>query len=110
MCRYVEAGGVERTFRYRQSDIVTAVPVASQQQYFDLKLEQLGPYNINYSHNGRYEVCVCVCVYVCVFFDSLFSLRHLLIAGYKGHIASMDWKDKRLGTEFNVREIVRDIQ
>lgn len=28
-------------------------------QYFDLRLEDLGPYSINYSRHGR-------CVYVCV--------------------------------------------
>ena len=54
--RYVEADGLERTFRYRQSDMMPAVPVASQQNYFDLKLEQLGPYCLDYSRNGRY-VC-----------------------------------------------------
>ena len=38
------------------------------------------------------------------------TLRHLLMGGYKGHVATMDWKDKRLGTEFHVREAVRDVQ
>ena len=37
-------------------------------QYFELKLDNFGPYNINYSRNGRYEsedqrfACVCECV------------------------------------------------
>ena len=52
--RYVEAEGVEKTLHYRQSDMMPAIPVASQQNYFDLKLEQLGPYHLDYSHNGRY--------------------------------------------------------
>ena len=53
LCRYVEAEGVERTFRYRQTEMAAAVPLASQQNYFDLKLEQLGPYSITYSRTGR---------------------------------------------------------
>ena len=52
-CRYVEAEGVERTYHYRQQDIAAAVPVANQQHYFDLKLEPLGPYVMDYSRNGR---------------------------------------------------------
>ena len=36
--------------------------------------------------------------------------RFLLIGGSKGHIATMDWKDKQLGCEFHVRETVRDVQ
>ena len=44
---------MERTFRYRQSEMAAAVPLATQQQYFDLKLEQLGPYTVDYSRNGR---------------------------------------------------------
>ncbi|CAI8025621.1 Probable U3 small nucleolar RNA-associated protein 7 [Geodia barretti] len=84
----VEAEGAERTFRYRQSEMAAAVPVAAAQNYFDLQLEQLGPYSLSYSRNGR----------------------NLLIGGAKGHIATMDWREKRLVTEFNVREAVRDVQ
>lgn len=51
--RYVEAEGLDRTFRYRQQEIAAAVPLANQQHYFDLKLPQLGPYSITYSRNGR---------------------------------------------------------
>ena len=43
--------------------------------------------------------CLALCLY-----------RQLLIAGRKGHLASMDWKDKKLGCEFHVREAVRDVQ
>jgi hypothetical protein len=85
---YVEAEGLERTFRYHQQEIAAAVPLANQQHYFDLTLPQLGPYSITYSRNGR----------------------HLLIGGYKGHLATMDWKDRQLGAEFHVRETVRDVK
>ena len=51
--RYVEAEGLDKTFRYRQQEIAAAVPLANQQHYFDLKLSQLGPYSITYSRNGR---------------------------------------------------------
>lgn len=52
-CRYVEEEGLERTFRYRQQEMVAVVPLANQQHFFDLRLEQLGPYSIRYSCNGR---------------------------------------------------------
>jgi U3 small nucleolar RNA-associated protein 7 len=53
---------------------------------FDLKLDEFGPYSIDYTRNGR----------------------NLLIAGRKGHIATFDWKSKKLGCEFHVKETVRD--
>lgn len=53
MCRYVESEGLERTYRYRQQEMAAALPLANQHHYFDLKLEQLGPYSISYSRNGR---------------------------------------------------------
>ena len=68
--RFVEAEGAERTFRYRQSEMMAAVPVAAQQNYFDLRLEELGPYSLSYSRNGRCALVLhsfstsflCVCV------------------------------------------------
>ena len=52
-CSYLKAGGVERTCRYRQEEISAAVPLLNQQHFFDLQLERLGPYSIDYSRNGR---------------------------------------------------------
>ncbi len=69
-CRYLEAEEMERTYRFKQEDIASAVPLASSVQvrgnpcslifsfnfllqYFDLKLDTFGPYSINYSRNGR---------------------------------------------------------
>ena len=45
-----------------------------------------GPYHLDYTRNGKY----------------------LLLAGEKGHISIMDWKDKSLLSEFSVKERVRD--
>ena len=53
---------------------------------FELKLEELGPYTASYTRNGR----------------------HLLLAGKKGHIATMDWRDGKLGCEIQLQETVRD--
>ncbi|XP_064395157.1 uncharacterized protein LOC135342363 [Halichondria panicea] len=85
---YLEAEQMERTYRFKQEDIAAAVPLASSVQYFDLKLDTFGPYSINYSRNGS----------------------HLLLGGQKGHLATVGWKEKKLGAEFHVRETVRDVQ
>ena len=110
----MEAEGLERTFRYRQPDIAAAVPVANQRHYFDLKLDQLGPYTLNYSRSGRWVGLVggagVLRGYCCPMPLPSLSCRHLLIGGSKGHVATLDWKDKRLGAEFHVRETVRDVQ
>ena len=52
--RFLEAEGLEKTFKLKQRDIVNAVDVASAQKSFELKLDTFGPYRINYTHNGRW--------------------------------------------------------
>ena len=36
--------------------------------------------------------------------------RFLLIGGKKGHLATMDWQNKKLGCEVHVQETVRDVR
>lgn len=36
--------------------------------------------------------------------------RFLLIGGKKGHLATMDWQNKKLGCEVHVLETVRDVR
>ncbi|KXJ13657.1 putative U3 small nucleolar RNA-associated protein 7 [Exaiptasia diaphana] len=83
---FLESEGLEKTYRFKQHDIAKAVDVASAQKFFDLKLDKFGPYRINYTRNGRF----------------------MLIAGQKGHIASIEWQSKKLTCEVHVKETVRD--
>ncbi|RKF57703.1 putative U3 small nucleolar RNA-associated protein 7 [Erysiphe neolycopersici] len=77
---------LERTYRIRQDEIQAEVGVETAEKKFELKLETLGPYICDYTRNGR----------------------HLLLAGRKGHIATMDWRDGKLGCEIQLGETVRD--
>ncbi|CAK7203243.1 putative U3 small nucleolar RNA-associated protein 7 [Sporothrix eucalyptigena] len=79
---------LERTYRVRQDELTQNVPVASAQKRFDLKLDQLGPYLCEFTRTGR----------------------ELLLAGRKGHVATMDWREGKLGCELQLGETVRDIQ
>ena len=79
-------GELERTWKVRQDDITKSVAVETAQKKFDLKLDQLGPYVCDYTRNGR----------------------ELLLAGRKGHIATMDWREGKLGCEIQLGETVRD--
>ncbi|KAK0386931.1 hypothetical protein NLU13_5244 [Sarocladium strictum] len=79
---------VERTHEVRQEDIVDSVAVETAQKRFDLKLDQFGPYICEYTRNGR----------------------DLLLAGRKGHIATMDWREGKLGCELQLGETVRDVK
>ncbi|KAJ7370137.1 WD repeat-containing protein 46 [Desmophyllum pertusum] len=85
---YLEAEGLEKTFKFKQRNIADVVDVASAKKYFDLKLDTFGPYRINYTRNGRF----------------------LLIGGKKGHLATIDWQNKKLGCEVHVQETVRDVR
>jgi U3 small nucleolar RNA-associated protein 7 len=77
---------LERTYRVRQDDIQKEVAVEVAQKKFDLKLDQLGPYVCDYSRNGR----------------------DLILAGRKGHVATMDWREGKLGCELQLGETIRD--
>lgn len=77
---------LERTYRIRQSEIEDDVAVETAQKRFELKLDQLGPYVCEYTKNGR----------------------ELLLAGRKGHVATMDWREGKLGCELQLGETVRD--
>ncbi|KAB5585326.1 WD40-repeat-containing domain protein [Coniochaeta sp. 2T2.1] len=77
---------LERTYRVRQADLEDEVAVETAQKRFELKLDQLGPYACEYTRNGR----------------------ELLLAGRKGHVATMDWREGKLGCELQLGETVRD--
>lgn len=61
---------------------------ASAEMGFELSLKQFGPYVTDYSRNGR----------------------SLLLGGRKGHIAALDWQQKKLKCEINVQDAVRDVK
>ena len=79
---------LERTYKVRQSELTSNVSIAVAQKRFDLKLEELGPYLCEFTRTGR----------------------ELLLAGRKGHIATMDWREGKLGCEMQLGETVRDIR
>lgn len=79
---------LERTYKVRQDEIVDDVAVETAQKRFELKLDALGPYTFDYTRNGR----------------------ELLLGGRKGHIATMDWREGKLGCEVQLGETVRDVK
>lgn len=79
---------MEKTFKFKQDDIAQAVDAQTSAKKFDLKLEEFGPYTIDYSRNGR----------------------GLLICGKKGHVASMDWRTGALDCELNLNETCHAIK
>ncbi|GAM88516.1 hypothetical protein ANO11243_065490 [Dothideomycetidae sp. 11243] len=84
---YLEAeGDLERTWKVLQDEIRAGVAVETAKKGFELRLDQLGPYRADYTRNGRF----------------------LLLAGRKGHVATMDWRDGKLGCELQLGETVRD--
>ncbi|KAJ3676433.1 hypothetical protein LUZ60_003845 [Juncus effusus] len=78
---------LEKTWKFKQEEIVKEVDLRSAGKAFDMILPDLGPYTINYLPNGRY----------------------VLLAGRKGHLAMIDALNLNLVKEFQVRETVRDV-
>lgn len=79
-------GELEKTYRVRQDEVRDSVGVETAKKGFELKLNDLGPYRADYTRNGR----------------------DLLLAGRKGHVATMDWRSGKLGCELQLGETVRD--
>lgn len=83
---YLEAEHeLEKTFKFTQSEIKQHVDASTANKALDLKLNEFGPYRVNYSRNGT----------------------HLLIAGRKGHVASLDWRKGELRGELHLGETVQ---
>ena len=81
-----QEGELEKTYRVRQDELRKNVAVETAQKSFELKLEDFGPYVADYTRNGR----------------------GLLLAGRKGHVSTMDWREGKLGCELQLQETVRD--
>ncbi|KAK9868056.1 hypothetical protein WJX84_006070 [Apatococcus fuscideae] len=84
----LEADGMERTWRFKQDEVVREAEVGAARKVFDLSLTELGPYSVNFTRSGRF----------------------LALGGRKGHLAVMDWQRGKLITEIQVKETTRDIQ
>lgn len=76
---------LERTYRMRQDEISENVGLETSKKRFDVKLD-LGPYTMDFTRNGR----------------------GLLLAGRKGHVATIDLSNHNLGCELQLGETVRD--
>jgi len=83
---YLEAEGMEKTYKFTQEQIKENVDLSTQAKMFNLELDTLGPYTFDYTRNGR----------------------DMLIAGKKGHISTFNWKNGKLGCELFLNETVRD--
>lgn len=85
---YLEAeSGLEKTYHFRQDQIVAEVDVQSGRKHFELTMSTFGPYRHCYSRDGR----------------------HLVLGGRMGHLALMDWHQSKLLAELQVKETVRDV-
>lgn len=78
----------EETYEISQKDIVDAVDIRAAGKAFDLNLDEFGPYFVDYTQSGK----------------------HLVLAGSKGHIATMEWDSKTLVGEYNLKKAVRDVK
>lgn len=76
----------ESTYQISQHEIVEQVDITSATKHFNLNLN-FGPYTVKYYRNGR----------------------QTLLAGRRGHIATMDWMTKKLLCEFNAMESIHDV-
>lgn len=85
---FLEAEGMEKTYKFKQDEIKSAVDQSTVNKAFDLKLNEFGPYTLDYSRNGT----------------------SLLIGGQKGHVAMMDWRKGQLNAELHLGETVNAVK
>lgn len=84
---YLEAEGMEETWRFTQDELKEHVDDRTSEKMFNLDLEKFGPYKMSFTRNGR----------------------HLLLGGRKGHVAQMEWTTFKLRHEMHLRETIRDV-
>ena len=84
---HLESEGMERTWKLTQKELSKLVDVNTARKMFDLTLPDFGPYNIDYTRNGRF----------------------MLMGGLKGHVAAFDWHQQKLSCELHLRETVKDV-
>ncbi|XP_009078411.1 PREDICTED: WD repeat-containing protein 46, partial [Acanthisitta chloris] len=84
---FLEADPGEDSLTISQREIADAVDIASASKHFELRLEQFGPYRLDYTRNGR----------------------HLALGGRRGHLVAMEWHTKKLLCEINVLESLTDL-
>jgi hypothetical protein len=78
----------EVTDKVTQDEIYAQVDMQTQQKRFDLRLDLLGPYMVDFSHNGS----------------------HMAFAGLRGHVANMKWGTFDLEGETFLKDKCTDIK
>ena len=78
----------EKTLKFSQDYLKKVLPKYNADNIFDLDLPENGPFNIDYTRNGKY----------------------LLMGGEKGNISMLDWKEKNLILDFNVESKINEIK
>ena len=77
----------EKIYKIKQADISKNIDFNSTRNLYDFQLTKFGPYNINFSRNGRF----------------------LLFGGKKGHVATLDCLRTNIGTEIQLQEDVHSV-
>lgn len=78
----------ERTLKVTQAELKSTLPVQNAHDIFNLNLKDFGPYSLDISRNAK----------------------HLLLAGKKGHMAMLEWRNKSLMSEFNVKDRIQCVK
>lgn len=78
----------EKVYNITQEDIKKNVTIDAANKLYKLKLEELGPYCIDYTRNGM----------------------DLLLGGKKGHLSSISWKTGKLNCEVFLNEPIRAVK
>lgn len=67
--RYLEAEGMERTYKFKQAAIKEHIDIQTERKMFDLDLDTFGPYRVKYDRAGRCAMtytrrnaCLCGCI------------------------------------------------
>ena len=103
---FIEVEENDRVYKIKQQDIKHNVDMNTAKNAFDLQLPNFGPYSIDYSRNGRFDITAIV---ICNLFSVCFSRRFLLFGGSKGHVAVMDCLRTSMGAELQLQEAIHDV-
>lgn len=77
-----------KVFKFKQKEILQHVDMNTAKNAFDLQLTNFGPYNVDYTRNGRF----------------------MLFAGKRGHVAMFDNLRTNVGMELQLQQEIHDVK
>ncbi|KAK2980469.1 hypothetical protein RJ640_015992 [Escallonia rubra] len=111
---YLDAEGIEKTWRIKQDTIAREVDISSSKKQYDIVLPDFGPYTLDFTSSGRYMAAAGHKGHLAIIdLQNLGVIKELqdemMLIGVTGIVVNENVEFRGRGTLMYVREAVRDV-